>query len=56
MRQRLNQGLASFHGLCTFLLPVLRLDMVEKSAGPGQTHYGRVFGDEAVQTGLLFPE
>ena len=36
--------------------PVLRLDMVDKSTGPLQTHFGPVFSDEAVQTGLLFPE
>ena len=35
---------------------VLRLDMVDKSTSPLQTHVGPVFGDEAVQTGLLFPE
>src|SRR2546430_12653958 len=35
---------------------VLRLDMVEKSTSPLQTRFGPVFGDEAVQRGLLFPE
>jgi len=35
---------------------VLRLDMVDKSTGPLQTHFGPVFSDEAVQTGLHFPE
>jgi len=35
---------------------VLRLDMVDKSTSPLQTHFGPVFSDEAVQTGLLFPE
>ena len=35
---------------------VLPLDMVDKSISPLQTHFGPVFGDEAVQTGLLFPE
>jgi hypothetical protein len=35
---------------------VLRLDMVDKSTGPRQTHFGWVFGDETVQAGLLFPE
>ncbi|HEX6555076.1 MAG TPA: hypothetical protein VF026_20085 [Ktedonobacteraceae bacterium] len=34
---------------------VLRLAMVDKSTSPRQTHFGRVFSDEAVQTGLLFP-
>jgi hypothetical protein len=31
-------------------------DMVDKSTDPFQTHFGRVFGDEVVQAGLLFPE
>ncbi len=35
---------------------VLRLEMVDTSSNPLQTHFGPVFGDEAVQTGLLFPE
>jgi hypothetical protein len=35
---------------------VLRLEMVDKSTSPLQTHFGPVFGDEAVQTGLFFPE
>jgi hypothetical protein len=29
--------------------------MVDKSTRPFQTHFGPVFGDEAVQRGLLFP-
>jgi hypothetical protein len=36
--------------------PVLRLDMVDKSTGPRQTHFGWVFGDEAVQASLLQSE
>jgi serine/threonine protein kinase/predicted ATPase len=35
---------------------VLRLDIVDKSTSPLQTHLGPVFGDEAVQRGLLFLE
>jgi len=35
---------------------VLPLKMVDKSTSPLQTHFGPVFGDEAVQRGLLFPE
>jgi hypothetical protein len=35
---------------------VLRLEMVDKSISPLQTHCGPVFGDEAVQRGLLFLE
>ena len=34
---------------------VLRFDMVDKSTGPHQTHFGRVFCDGAVQSGLLCP-
>src|SRR5262249_13213589 len=30
--------------------------MVDNSTGPFQAHFGPVFGDEAVQMGLLFPE
>ena len=35
---------------------VLPLDIMDKSTGPFQTHFGPVFGDEVVQRGLLFPE
>jgi len=35
---------------------VLLLKMVDKSTSPLQTHFGPVFGDEAVQTTLLFLE
>src|SRR5215469_11275359 len=35
---------------------VLPWDMVENSISPLQTHFGPVFGDEAVQASLLFPE
>jgi hypothetical protein len=38
------------------LTGVLRLDIVDKSTSPLQTHLGPVFGDEAVQRGLLFLE
>jgi hypothetical protein len=38
------------------LAPVLRLDIVDKLTSPLQTHFGPVFGVEAVQTGLLFLE
>src|SRR6266566_6244980 len=34
---------------------VLPFDMVDKSTRPFQTHFGPVFGEEAVQRGLLFP-
>jgi hypothetical protein len=36
-------------------LAVLPLDMVDKSTGPRRTHFVRIFGDETVQVGLLFP-
>ena len=35
---------------------VLPWEMVDKSISPLQTHFGPVFGDEAVQRRLLFPE
>jgi hypothetical protein len=35
---------------------VLPLDMVDKSTSPLQPAFGQVFGDEAVQSGLLFPK
>ena len=37
-----------------FYVAVLRLAMVDKSTSPRQTHFGRVLGDKAVQTGLLY--
>ncbi len=42
--------------LTVTLLRVLPLDMVDKSIGSLQTDFGPVFGVEAVQRGLLFPE
>jgi hypothetical protein len=39
-----------------FETEVLPLGMVDKSTSPLQTHFGSVFGDESVQTSLLFPE
>ena len=39
-----------------FKVSVLPWDMVDKSTSPLQPHFGPVFGDEAVQRGLLFPE
>jgi hypothetical protein len=41
---------------CLLPAPVQPLKMVDKSTSPLQTHVGPVFCDEAVQTGLLFPE
>ena len=35
---------------------VLLSDMVDKWTRPFQSHFGPLFGDEAVQRGLLFPE
>jgi hypothetical protein len=52
-------GIIAFAAVALILgrtLRVLRLDMVDKSTSPLQTQFGPVFGDEAVQTGLLFPE
>ena len=34
----------------------LPFDMVDKSTEPSMNHFGPVFGDEAVQRDLLFPE
>jgi hypothetical protein len=44
------------HGGPREKMPVLRSDMVDKSTSPFPIHFGPVFGDEAVQAGLLFPE